>query len=71
LTACSFLLEAEAAEAEAAEVEAAEAEAAEAEAAEAEAAEVEAAVETGVCIGGGGMHWKRRNALEEHGSGQS
>jgi hypothetical protein len=23
------------------------------------------------CIGGGGMHWKRRNVSEEHGGGRS
>jgi hypothetical protein len=23
------------------------------------------------CIGGGGMHWKHRNVLEEHGGGWS
>jgi hypothetical protein len=44
-------------------VDAAKAEAAKAEAAKAAKAEG--------CIGGGSMHWRRRNALEEHGSGWS
>jgi hypothetical protein len=35
---------------------------------DAEAAE---AAEAEGCIGGGGMHWKRRNASEEHGGGRS
>jgi hypothetical protein len=54
-----------------AEVEAAEA--AEAEAVETEAVEaVEAEVaEAEGCIRGSSMHWKLRNALEEHRGGQS
>jgi hypothetical protein len=38
-----------------------------------DAAEVKAAkaAEAEGCIGGGGMHRKRRNALEEHGGGWS
>jgi iron only hydrogenase large subunit-like protein len=37
---------------------------------ETEVVEAKAAEAEG-CIGGGGMHWKRRNASEEHGSGRS
>jgi hypothetical protein len=40
---------------------------------EMEAVEAKAAkaAEAEGCIRGGGMHWKRRNASEEHGSGRS
>jgi hypothetical protein len=51
-----------------AEVEVAEAvwaAAVETEAVKAKAAEAEG------CIGGGGMHWRRQNASEEHRSGRS
>jgi hypothetical protein len=52
--------EAEVEAAEMVEVEAVETEAVEAKAAEAEG-----------CIGGGGMHWKHRNASEVHEGGRS
>jgi hypothetical protein len=53
----------------AAEVEAAEA--VEAKAVEVKVVDVEAAevAEAEGCIRGGSMHWKRRNASEEHGGG--
>jgi hypothetical protein len=37
---------------------------------ETEAVKAKAAEAEG-CIGGGSMHWRRRNASEEHGSGWS
>jgi hypothetical protein len=45
-----------------------EAKAVEVKAVDAEAAEV---AEAEGCIGGGSMHWKHRNASEEHGGGRS
>jgi hypothetical protein len=38
---------------------------------EAVEAEVEEVAEVERCIRGGGMHWKRQNASEEHRGGQS
>jgi hypothetical protein len=44
---------------------------AKAEAAKAAKVEVAKAAKAEVCIRGGGIHWKRRNASEGHGSGWS
>jgi hypothetical protein len=41
------------------------------EAVKAKAAEAAKAAKAEGCIGGGGMHWMRLNASEEHGSGRS
>jgi hypothetical protein len=38
---------------------------------DAEVAEAAEAAEAEGCIGGGGMHWKHRNASEVHGGRQS
>jgi hypothetical protein len=43
----------------------------ETEAVKAKAAKAAKAAEVEGYIGGGGMHWRRRNASEEHGSGRS